>query len=113
MGKYITLKWRNNIKSINTDEIIYIESYNRHLCVYSIKGKTEVVGKLSEIINDLPMNEFLNIHKSFVVNMNFIDEINSDGAVINPELILPIRVRKKSLSLSKFNLFCEERGNKK
>ena len=113
MSSTITLRWRNRRTSVRVDEIVYVESYNRHLSVYTVSGKTEIVGKLGDFMRLLPENEFLSIHKSFTVNMKFITGINECGAVISDGTVLPVSVRKRKAAVEKFDGYCLERGEEK
>lgn len=113
MSSIITLRWRNRRTAVNVGDILYAESYNRHLSVYTLNGKTEVVGKLGDLINLLPENEFVSIHKSFTVNMKYITRINGSGAVLTDGTVLPVSVRKRKAAVEKFDRYCRERGGEK
>jgi DNA-binding LytR/AlgR family response regulator len=110
MSGTITLRWRNRRTAVRIDDILYIESYNRHLSVFTLNGKTEVVGKLSEMAEHLPETDFLCIHKSFVVNMKYITEIDGRGAVLTDGSVLPVSVRRKTAAIKKFDSYCDMRG---
>ena len=107
---FITLKWRNNRIKVNTADIVYVESYNRHLIICTCDGKkAEIVGKLGEFIKLLPHELFISIHKSFAVNMKYISEFNEGGVVMTIGETLPVSVRRKSETLRAFDEFCLER----
>ena len=110
MNSLITLRWRNNRITVNTDDIIYIESYNRHLSVNTIRGKTEIVDKLCDFFELLPQEDYLIIHKSFAVNMNYIKELGSSCAVMANGDVLPVSVRRKTQALKLFDEYCKKRG---
>lgn len=74
---------RINIKSgtqsfmTASDEILYIESDGNY-CTYITSAKPIVVRKsLTQILHELPDN-FIQCHKSFVVNANLIDKLTYD-----------------------------------
>ena len=111
---FITLKWRNNRIKVNTADIVYVESYNRHLNICTCDGKkAEIVGKLGEFIKLLPSELFISTHKSFAVNLRYIAEIGDCGVVMTNGEILPVSVRKKSETLRAFDGFCAGRADKK
>jgi len=63
--------------NLNVDDIIYIET-NRHKNIFHLKNQTySVYKKLSEIEEELRDEGFLRVHQSFLVNMRYIDKINS------------------------------------
>jgi DNA-binding LytR/AlgR family response regulator len=111
---FITLKWRNNRIKVNTADIVYAESCNRHLIICTCDGKkTEIVGKLGEFFKLLPAELFICCHKSFAVNLKYIAEFNEYGVVMTNGETLPVSVRKKSETLRSFDEFCTGRANEK
>ncbi len=62
---------------LRADEILYIET-NRHKNVFhTTKGNYSLYRKLGEIEKDLQGQDFLRAHQSFLVNMRYIEKINS------------------------------------
>lgn len=53
------------------NEIIYFQSSNRKIVIVTMKGKEEFYGKLKEITEAIPPM-FLQIHKSYVINQNYV-----------------------------------------
>lgn len=63
--------------SLDVDEIIYIET-NRHKNIFHLKDRTySIYKKLGEIEEELKDQNFLRVHQSFLVNMRYIERINS------------------------------------
>lgn len=63
--------------SLDVDEIIYIET-NRHKNIFHLKDRTySIYKKLGEIEEELKDQSFLRVHQSFLVNMRYIEKINS------------------------------------
>ena len=111
MDGFITLKWRNRRVIVAPEDIIYVESYNRHLVIHTSDGsETEIVGKLSEFMKLLPQEDFVITHKSFAVNMNYISCFDKDGVILKDSSELPVSVRKRSKALMIFDDF-SERGS--
>lgn len=64
-------------KSINADEIIYIET-SRHKNIFYVGDQTySIYKKLDEIEAELRGMDFVRIHQSFLVNMHYIEKISS------------------------------------
>ena len=55
-------------------KILYLRSDRRKLCVTTLEETYEFYGKLEEMEEKLPANQFLKIHKSYLVNTNYIKE---------------------------------------
>ncbi len=111
LNREITLKWRNRRTTVTPDEIVYIESYNRHLTVVTVNGKTEIVGKLDEFVKMLPHGEFLSVHKSFAVNMRYIKKINRCDVTMTNGSVVPVSVRRKSAAVREYDFYCKSAEN--
>jgi len=69
-------------------DLMYIKSDDHYLEVHTQDGKAHTVrGKLSQIKKELPPN-FIQCHRSYIVNSNFIKQVNSSSlTLINKEHI--------------------------
>ncbi|MCI9844756.1 LytTR family transcriptional regulator DNA-binding domain-containing protein [Flavobacterium pectinovorum] len=60
---------------INLDQLVYIKAEDHYLNIFTIGKKSHLVrGKLTDIIKELPSN-FINCHRSYIVNKNHIKKI--------------------------------------
>ncbi len=74
--KTICLKSYKDYKYINVDEILFLKADNNSTDFYISDGQIISAFKTLKIFeNNLP-NNFLRIHKSYIVNKNFISRIN-------------------------------------
>lgn len=73
---------KHNIYKIHTDEILYIETVNRKTVIYTIDKKLETSYQIKHWINTLPSEIFAQPHNSFLVNMNYVDEITPDFVIL-------------------------------
>ena len=71
---YITLSYDNAVTVLNTNEIKYCESNGRKLIFHTLSGTYTAYIKISEATDKLPPN-FVRLHKSFVVNFDYIAAI--------------------------------------
>lgn len=59
------------------DEIVYLESYGRNTKTYCSEGKDFLIKKcLSEVEEKLPNENFFKIHKSIIINVDYLKGIN-------------------------------------
>lgn len=74
--KYLKLKQRDFSYLIRQDEIIYIEYKNRRLFIKTTKDKVDVSAyTLKQIFNELDMG-FMQCHRGFIINTNYIEKID-------------------------------------
>ncbi len=76
--------------ALYTDDILYLES-DLHVVYYHLtRGRHYVYGKLDAIQDALPADEFLRIHKSYLVNLRHLREVKGYTAYAAGDLELPI-----------------------
>lgn len=69
-----TIKLGENIRVINTDEIVYVGTENRQVFVKTLEGRYEVDTPLYVIEKKLGPS-FIRVHRSFIINIYYIVEI--------------------------------------
>ncbi len=93
--KFISSKVEN---SVIVSNIRFFESQGRTIIIHTIHNKYRFYGKLSEIIQLECFQNFICIHKSYFVNMNYIEKFTSNKVIlfgINSEE-LPISKNKQT-----------------
>ena len=88
---YIMLK---NKTKIYLNELIYIKSEDHYLEIYTQNKKEFLRGTVNEILIQLPPN-FLQSHRSYIVNTNFIQGINSSEIILKNLIKLPLTRKYK------------------
>lgn len=78
---------KNRRVSIFLDDIIYLESQANYTIFYLNNGKTIINSRTMGIFeNVLGSESFFRIHRSFIVNLNYINEVqiikNTSGEVV-------------------------------
>lgn len=75
---------------IFVDDIIYIESQGHKLYIYTTQKVLHDRRTLKEILLDLPSEDFIQIHKSFIININFVTKITTNSLILNNSFSLKI-----------------------
>lgn len=87
---------------IQFGDIQFIKADNVYLEVNTIDKKFLVRSPLKDYLEKLPKNKFYRAHKSYIVNVDHIDAINSKDIMINNTLI-PISKDFKEFIISAMN----------
>lgn len=87
---------------IQFSDIQFIKADNVYLEVNTADKKFLVRSPLKDYLEKLPKNKFYRAHKSYIVNVDHIDAINSKDIVINNNLI-PISKDFKEFIISSMN----------
>jgi two-component system, LytTR family, response regulator len=73
--KRIVVKTGSNIKLIPTDDILYIEAQDDYVMIYTKDGRYMKQGTMKYFETGLDSNIFIRIHRSYIVNINEIKQI--------------------------------------
>lgn len=94
----IIIKNNSGIHKIRTSDIIYAEALNRKVTIYQRNNEHIVsTDAFSSICNMLIVHkEFLLPHRSYIVNMNYINAINNNEIHLNNSKTIPLAQRRVS-----------------
>lgn len=78
------------------DEILYIEAQRHYCIVYYMDGRLEVMEAIGTVAKRLP-EQFLTVHRSYIVNMNYIVGIERKSLVLCDSLRVPIPTKRYNI----------------
>ncbi len=91
----------NNKQRVYLDELRYLKSDRNYVEFYTAEKSFLDRNKLSSVLKQLPPN-FVRVHRSFIVNKNFIKSSSSTQLLLSPNHEVPIsRTFKENLSFLK------------
>lgn len=103
--KKLVLNTSDNIFVINIEDIIRCESEDNYTTFHLKTGKKITMPKtLKEYDNLLSENDFIRIHRSHLVNINYIeryDKKNTGCVCMKNDTKIPVSVRKKDLLIKR------------
>jgi two-component system, LytTR family, response regulator len=74
---HLVIKDKNGHTLMQYNDIVYIEAQSNYCVIYLKHGKKNTVSKTLKDIESLLPNTFLRTHKSFMVNTQFVEKINT------------------------------------
>lgn len=78
---YFFVKAGNRLEKINFSEILFVEAMENYVAIYLTGKKIVIYSTLKGILESLPANDFIQSHKSYIVNKNAIKSI--EGNILN------------------------------
>jgi DNA-binding LytR/AlgR family response regulator len=75
---YIFIKCNGKIEKVMLDELMYIEAMANYVTLYTKGGKLIVYLTIKGLLENLPPGRFLQVHKSHIVNLDFITTIEGN-----------------------------------
>lgn len=95
----IFVRHQDKMVKVQIDDILYIEAERNYARIYSKNKEYLLVVTLKDLEEKLPINYFMRIHRSFIVNLSKIDEIATSHIVISKKAIPISPESKKHLLL--------------
>lgn len=97
----ICFRSKKGLGLIEKDKIIYCKAAGRYTFFNTQEKKMRIASNIKSIENRLCKKKFLRIHRSYIVNLDFIKEYLSETneIILNNDEKLSISMRKRSLFL--------------
>ncbi|MCR9172601.1 MAG: response regulator transcription factor [bacterium] len=92
--KAISIRTKNGLVDMAPGDIYYIKGDGAYIEIYTHKGKTVQRKLLKEIAEELPDQDFLRVHRSYLINRNFV-ESRRNGEVMVNGVSIPVSRRYK------------------
>jgi two-component system sensor histidine kinase ChiS len=70
-----TVRDRNSAYSLKFSEIIYITAHAKKIVIHMVKGEIELPVLIKNVIDRLPPDLFIRIHKSHIINVNYLHSL--------------------------------------
>lgn len=90
-GDTLFVKTDYRIVRISMSDILYVESQSEYLKIHlASRSPLMVLMSVKRLVELLPADTFVRVHRSYIVNMNHLKEISRMKIYIDPNIILPI-----------------------
>ncbi len=93
----IFLNVDKTLHKLTLNTILYIESDRNYITVVTETQKLSYIDSLKNWTTKLPENQFIQVHKSFIINRKFIDKISGNTLFIKENKIPIGRTYKQEL----------------
>jgi two-component system LytT family response regulator len=101
-NKFIFVKTENRLEKVNLDEILFIEGMRDYRRIHTINKRIMTLQNFSELEQLIPASLVCRVHKSYMVAISKIDEIERSRIKIANQLI-PISETYRSHFFSQIN----------
>jgi two-component system, LytTR family, response regulator len=87
---FIFVKDGYDLIKISIEDLMYIESDGNYLTFKEKTKKTTTRMKLADAMNLLPTKYFFRVHKSYLLNLNFVQKIEKHQIAVSDHEFVPI-----------------------
>jgi DNA-binding LytR/AlgR family response regulator len=100
----IFIKADSRLVQLNTEDILFVEALGNYMRIYtSNEQKYTILSTMKDIVSKLSNDEFVRVHRSFIVRLDKIESIEDNYIVINKKQINIGKAYKDDLN-QKLNL---------
>lgn len=79
-----------SLSKVRLSSIQYVESYKHYLHIHTISGEYVERKNIGDFVTEMAKENFIQIHKSYVVNIKVIDIVENSSLKLKDGSILPI-----------------------
>jgi DNA-binding LytR/AlgR family response regulator len=95
--KHIFVKTGSELIKLNFSSIHYIEAFADYVQIHTAEKRYTVLSTMKAIHAKLGEEEFLRVHRSFIVALNRIDALQENGLTVGNKVVKVSRKYKKDL----------------
>jgi DNA-binding LytR/AlgR family response regulator len=95
-SSYIFVKVESRLERVDVKDIIHIQAMADYVNIHTKKKKYTVLSTMKGIERKLPSRDFTRVHKSYIVRIDCISEIENDTITVEKNIIpLSLSYRKQ------------------
>ncbi|WP_428230426.1 LytR/AlgR family response regulator transcription factor [Flavobacterium sp.] len=99
-GDTIYIKEGHDQTKVKLHEILYLEALKDYTLIITDKKRHCVLSSIGNLLKEDHFRSFIRIHRSFAVQKQFIQKINSTEIILNNNITIPVgRSYKENLNL--------------
>lgn len=93
---FIKTDGKNKFRKVLLNDILYVESLQNYVCIHTSKQQIIAHSSLKNVVQALPENDFIQIHKSYIVALKQIESTDNFSVFIGTKE-LPIGATYKEV----------------
>lgn len=104
---FVTITTGKKVIKLKCDDIHYCVMFSPYVDIYTKTGKITIRKKISDLEKILPEDKFIRSHRSYIVNLTYINLISKDSITLYNGEVIPIsRGKYDMVNLKYINYFC-------
>lgn len=86
---HLFIKVNAKLMKVAFDELLYVQAMENYVVFHTLNGKLMTLQNMKQTEEQLPGNQFVRVHKSFIVNTDKIDSVERNRVFIN-QTVIPV-----------------------
>lgn len=101
----IFIKSNSRLVRVKTKDIYFVEALKDYVIINTVNGRYTIHSTMKDIESKLPSNEFIRVHRSFIVRLDRIASIEQPNLIMEDDKkVIPIGGSYKDELLKRINL---------
>ena len=100
----IYVKSDGKIVRLKLDSILFVEALSDYVIINTLDRKLIVHSTMKGMEGKLPSGDFIRVHRSYILNIKKIDEIQDASVLMSQQKIIPIGASYRNQFLEKLNV---------
>ncbi len=97
--RYLMIKADYRVVQVAFEDIIFIEGLSEYVKIHTPEKKYITLAAIKDIAQQLPVQEFIRIHKSYLVAKKSIESYNAASVTLRNQAVLPVGRKYKETFL--------------
>ena len=101
-GDYLIVKKGKNFLKLNYNDIYYLICFDHYIDIHTKQEVITFKQKISEIEQKLPSSQFCRCHRSYIVNLKYIDQIVKSEIILDNGVKIPVSKSRANITSKAF-----------
>jgi len=88
----LSFKVDNEIQEFQMEDIQYIQSWGNYIKLFTSDESFICNSTTTEALSKLPKERFIRIHKSYIVNLDYIVDYHTDYVSLKTQVLIPVGI---------------------
>ncbi|WP_128547802.1 LytR/AlgR family response regulator transcription factor [Larkinella soli] len=90
--RYFFIKMEKEFKKLNFQDINYLEAFGDYVKIHLVNQKNPLLAhvRLNRLLDLLPSDQFVRVHRSFVISIEHIQGFSKEGVAMHANHFVPI-----------------------
>lgn len=93
---FLTVPCAGGVQKLDASDIYYVEICDHALLFHTKQGKVHSTGSMRDVEQKLPPENFFRSSKAYLVNLEHVDGIQDEDAIVNGERVQISRAKRKA-----------------
>ena len=93
---FLTVPCAGGVQKLDVSDIYYVEICDHDLLFHTKQGEVHSTGSMRDVEQKLPPENFFRSSKAYLVNLEHVDGIQDEDAIVNGERVQISRAKRKA-----------------